>query len=99
MVQKSTNVVNKQWVEQLGDLLLVGKIQSALKRDPNIQSALPARTILYPDLPNTLQVHWPDFDDMSHFFALQNAVSSTTGHSGNVQQFCAIDHVVICETI
>lgn len=34
VVEKRTDVVHKQGVQQLGDLLFVGEIQSSLKRDP-----------------------------------------------------------------
>lgn len=34
VVKKRTNVVHKQGVQQLSDLLLVGEIQSPLKRNP-----------------------------------------------------------------
>jgi hypothetical protein len=33
---------------------------------------------------------------MLHLFALQNAVSSTAGHTSNVQKLRTVDHVVIC---
>jgi hypothetical protein len=33
---------------------------------------------------------------MSHFFTLENAVSSPSGHSCHIQKFCAINHVIIC---
>lgn len=34
VVEKCTNVVHEQGVQQLGDFLFVGKIQSPLKRNP-----------------------------------------------------------------
>lgn len=34
VVKKSTNVVNEEWVQEFGNFLLVGKIQSAIERDP-----------------------------------------------------------------
>jgi len=45
--------------------------------------------------PDTLQVHRANLDDMSYFFALQDAIATTAGHARHVQQFCAVDHVVI----
>lgn len=38
VVQKTTNVVNKQWVEQVSDLLLIGKIKGSLVWDPELIS-------------------------------------------------------------
>lgn len=34
VVQKTTNVVNKQWVEQVSDLLLVGEVKRSFVWDP-----------------------------------------------------------------
>lgn len=34
MVQQAANVMHKKWIEQVGDLLLVGELESPLKRDP-----------------------------------------------------------------
>lgn len=45
--------------------------------------------------PDSFQVHWSNFDDMSCFFAFQNTVSSPSRHSSYVEQFCSINHVVI----
>jgi hypothetical protein len=35
MVKQTTDIVHEQGVEQISDLFLVGKLQSALKGDPN----------------------------------------------------------------
>ena len=48
------------------------------------------------DLPNAFQVHWADFDNVLLLLALEDTVSSTTGHSCNVQELGSIDHMVIC---
>jgi len=45
--------------------------------------------------PDTLKMHGPNFHDMSGLFALQNTVSTTTRHSSDVQELCAVNHVVI----
>lgn len=34
MVEQSTNVVHKQWIQKLGDFLLIRKVQCAVKRYP-----------------------------------------------------------------
>jgi hypothetical protein len=46
-------------------------------------------------LPDTLQVHGPDLNNMSCFFALENAISAASGHASNIKQFRAVDHVII----
>lgn len=34
---------------------------------------------------------------MSHLLALENSISSASGHSRDVQKFGAVNHVVICQ--
>lgn len=48
------------------------------------------------DIPNALEVHGANLDDMADFFTLEDAVSTAAGHSGHVEQLGAIDHVVVC---
>jgi len=81
VVEKGSNVVNKERIQELRDLFLVRKVQRSLVRDPD-----------------TLQMHRANFDHMSNLFALQNAVSSPSGHTSHVEQLCSIDHVVIFAT-
>lgn len=47
------------------------------------------------NLPNTLQVHRADLDNMSHFFGLENTISSAAGHACNIQKLGPIDEVII----
>jgi hypothetical protein len=37
-----------------------------------------------PYSPNSFQMHGPNFDDVSHFFTLEDAVPSASGHSCNI---------------
>lgn len=99
VVKKRTNVVHKQGVQQLSDLFLVGEVQSPFKRNPG--------TLLDTDswltdfeprgscIPDTLQVHRANLDDVANLLALQNPITSTTGHTGNVEQLGAVNHVVV----
>lgn len=48
--------------------------------------------------PDTLEVHRTDFDDVARLFTLQNAIPPTSCHARNVEQFCAIDHVIVLST-
>lgn len=50
-------------------------------------------------VPDTLQVHGANFHDVANLLTLQDSIPSTTGHTGNVEQLGAVDHVVVCETI
>lgn len=47
------------------------------------------------DLPNALEVHWSDLHHVSNLLRLENAVPSTSGHAGNVQQLGSIDEMVV----
>ena len=49
------------------------------------------------DLPNTLQVHRSDLDNMSDFLAFQDAITPASGHASHIEQLCAINHVIVCE--
>jgi hypothetical protein len=40
VVQKTTNVVNKQWVEQVRNFLFVGEIEGSFVRNPELISLL-----------------------------------------------------------
>lgn len=70
MVKKCTNVVDKQGIEKFCDLFLVGKVQSAIKWDPSVLLVSYFINWMRGSLPDALQMHWPDFDDMSQLFAL-----------------------------
>jgi hypothetical protein len=34
MIEQPANIVNKEWIQLVGDLLLVGEIQCSIERDP-----------------------------------------------------------------
>lgn len=40
-------------------------------------------------------MHGTDFDDMTDLFAFQNTITTTARHAGDVEQFGAVDHVVV----
>lgn len=47
-------------------------------------------------LPNSLKMHRANLDYNTTFFVLENTVSFTSRHSNYIKQFCAIDHIVVC---
>lgn len=47
-------------------------------------------------LPDALEMHGPDLDDVADLLAFENAVSTSSGHSSDVEQLGAVDHVVVC---
>jgi hypothetical protein len=45
VIQKTANVVNKQWVKQISDFLLVSKIKGSLVWDPELISLVIKRRV------------------------------------------------------
>lgn len=72
MVKQCTDVVHEQWVQQLSDFLLVGKIQSPLERNPAaVLDINPCKIeVETSNIPDALKVHWADFHDMTDFLTL-----------------------------
>lgn len=100
VVEQCADVMHEQRVKQLCDLFLVRKIQCTFERDPAAISA-PSRYSACEacNIPNPFEMHGSDFDDMSHLLALQDAISSTSSHSSNVEKFGTVDHMVVWETV
>jgi hypothetical protein len=48
-------------------------------------------------LPDTFEVHRADFDNMTRLLALQDAISSASRHSGDIQKLGTVDHVIVYE--
>jgi hypothetical protein len=47
------------------------------------------------NLPNTLEMHGADLNDMARLLAFQYAVTPTSCHSRNIQKLGAVDHVIV----
>lgn len=47
-------------------------------------------------IPDALQMHRPYLNDMPNLLTLQNTISTATGHTGDIQELCSVDHMVIC---
>lgn len=48
--------------------------------------------------PHALEMHGANFDHVSDFLRLENAIPPASSHSHHIEQLCAIDHVVIFST-
>jgi hypothetical protein len=46
-------------------------------------------------IPDALQMHRPYLNDMPNLLTLQNTISTATGHTGDIQELCSVDHMVI----
>lgn len=95
MIKQCVNVVHKQGVEQLSDLLLVRKIQRSVKRDPSRTTISPlelqirflssVERLVIGHLPDALQMHRPNLDDVPNLFALQDPVSPASSHASHIE--------------
>lgn len=41
-------------------------------------------------------MHRSNFDDMTRFLALQDTITASSCHTGDVEKLGAIDHVIVC---
>jgi hypothetical protein len=55
--------------------------------------------VLQRELPDSFEMHCPYFDNGSLFLTLQNTIPLASAHAGHVQQFCAVDKVVVYESV
>lgn len=50
------------------------------------------------DLPDTLEVHRADLDDVSRLLTLQDTISAASCHASDIEQLGTVDHVVVFTT-
>jgi hypothetical protein len=84
MIEQSSDVVYEERVKLFGNLLLVREFECTLKGNPRDCQFMinTSRDIVLPD---TLQMHGTNLDNVSCLFALENAVSSSSGHARDVE--------------
>lgn len=58
-----------------------------------LESADADRKVYYS--PNTLEVHGSNLHHVSDLLGFEDAISSTSGHASNIQEFGAIDEMVV----
>lgn len=56
------------------------------------QSLFVSRTV---NLPNTLEMHRSNFDNMPCLLALENTVATSTRHTSDVQELRTVNHMVV----
>ena len=49
-------------------------------------------------IPDTLEMHWTDFDHMSSFLTFEYPISSTSSHSSDVKELRAVYHMIIYQS-
>lgn len=101
VVEKCTNVVHKQGVKKLCNLLLVGEIQRAIKRYPASGQPSESKVGTISCLPDTLEMHRSNLDHMSRLLALKNTVAATAGHASDIEKLGPVDKVIVlasCDT-
>lgn len=94
MIEQRSDVMHKQRVKLLRDLFLIGEIQRTFEGNP-VRSQRVSRSSCSANLPNTLQVHGSNFDHVSRLLALQNTITTTSGHTSDIQKFCAVNEMVV----
>jgi hypothetical protein len=75
--------VYKQGIQQIGNLLLVGKVQSSLEGDPEAMS-VNLSTAIVRDLPDSLQVHGANLDHVTRLLRLKNTIAAPSRHASDV---------------
>ena len=96
VIQECSDVVNEEGVKQFGNLFLVGEFESTLKGNPGVRLlASIALNSAKRRSPNAFQMHWANLDYMLLLLALQNTVTSTTGHTSNIQKLSSVDHMIV----
>ena len=94
VVQQSTDVMHEKRIQSLSNLLFVCKIQSSVIGNP-VYGQLRVSSTSEVFSPDAFQVHWTNFDNVSGLFALQDPVTTTTGHTSDVQELGAVYHMII----
>ena len=46
-------------------------------------------------VPDPLQMHWANLDNVLLLLALENTITAASGHTSNIEKFSAINHMVI----
>lgn len=90
--------MNEKGIEQVSYPFFVGKLQSSFVWNP--EERVNCQVKIYRqgerNLPHALEMHRTNLDYLTQLFTLQYAISTTASHSRNVQEFCSVDHVVVC---
>lgn len=92
--------MHEKRVKELGNFFLVGELQSPFVRNPVVSRSAHRSgclTLSIINIPDSLQMHGSYFYHMTDFFTLENSIAATAGHTRDIQQLCAIDHLVVCE--
>jgi hypothetical protein len=71
--------VHKQRIKLICDFLFVGKVEGAF---PMSVDGKAGRTR---NIPNALQMHGANFDNMTSFFAFEDAIPTTSGHASHIE--------------
>lgn len=45
--------------------------------------------------PDAFQMHWANLDDVLLLLALENTVAAASGHTCNIEEFGAVDHMIV----
>ena len=96
MVEQGSDVVYEERIELFGNLLFVRELKSTLEWNPVFSQCCSKHDVTL-SVPDTLEMHWTYLDYVSRLLALENTISASSGHASNIEQFCAVDHVIVWE--
>lgn len=99
VVEKSSDIVNEEGIQELSDLFFVGELEGTFKGNPRSQWSVSIITdTLQIYSPDSFQMHWANLDNMLLFLALEDTITSASGHTGNIEEFGAINHMIVCSS-
>ena len=87
--------MHKQRIQLLRDFLLISEVQRAFKRNPT-HCQFPLRPRHRPKYsPNAFEMHWSNFDHVSGFLTLEDAIATASCHACDVQKLGSVDHMIV----
>jgi len=76
--------VDEERIQLFCDLLFVGEFERAFERNPKKVSKVGGAS-LPNNLPDTLQMHGANLDNVPGLLALENTITASAGHPGHVE--------------
>ena len=46
-------------------------------------------------VPHAFEMHRSNLDNMAHFLALENSITTASSHTCHVQEFGTVDHMIV----
>lgn len=59
-----------------------------------IRKKMPSFTV-HPSVPYAFEMHWANLHDVSQLLALQDPITTSSGHSCDIEKLGTVDHVIV----